>query len=150
MGHLFIAIGALMAAGAVGAGAFAAHGLAERLDARGLELWETAARYLMYAALGLIAVGTLERLWAQRLLVFAGWCLLLGAAIFSGTVFALALGAPRFLGAITPLGGLLMIAAFLIVAWAALDRHLEMAEVTAPAAPLEPDAAAPAARDEIA
>ncbi|HEX2165076.1 MAG TPA: DUF423 domain-containing protein, partial [Thermoanaerobaculia bacterium] len=115
MGHLFIAIGALMAAGAVGAGAFGAHGLAERLDARGLELWETAARYLMYAALGLVAVGTLERLWAQRLLVFAGWCLLVGAAIFSGTVFALALGAPRFLGAITPLGGLLMIAAFLIV-----------------------------------
>lgn len=132
MGHLFIAIGALLAAGAVAAGAFGAHGLADRLDARALELWETAARYLMYAALGLVAIGTLERLWAQRLLVAAGWCLLAGAAIFSGTVFALALGAPRVLGAITPLGGLLMIAAFLILAWAALDRHLEMGEEAVP------------------
>lgn len=130
MGHLFIAIGALLAAGAVAAGAFGAHGLADRLEPRQLELWETAARYLMYSALGLVAVGTLERLWAAKLLVAAGWTLLAGAAIFSGTVFGLALGAPRVLGAVTPIGGLLLIAGFLLLAWAALDRHLEMAEET--------------------
>jgi uncharacterized membrane protein YgdD (TMEM256/DUF423 family) len=144
MGHLFIAIGALFAAGAAGAGAFGAHGLADRLEPRQLELWETAARYLMYSALGLIAVGTLERLWAAKLLVAAGWTLLAGAVIFSGTVFALALGAPRALGAVTPIGGLLLIAGFLLLAWAALDRHLEMAEesgAAAPATAVESDAA---------
>ncbi|HEX6203026.1 MAG TPA: DUF423 domain-containing protein [Thermoanaerobaculia bacterium] len=130
MGHLFIVIGAVLAAASVGAGAFGAHGLADRLDPRSLELWETAARYLMYGAFGVIATGILERLWAQRLLVAAAWCLLAGTLVFSGTVFGLAVGAPRVLGAITPLGGLLLIAGFLLLAWAALDRHLEMGEET--------------------
>lgn len=138
MGHLFIAIGAVLAAASVGAGAFGAHGLAERLDPRSLELWETAARYLMYGALGVIGTGVLERLWASKLLVAAGWCLLAGAVVFSGTVFALAVGAPRFLGAVTPLGGLLLIAGFLLLAWAALDRHLEWEEETPGTAVEEP------------
>jgi uncharacterized membrane protein YgdD (TMEM256/DUF423 family) len=141
MGHLFIVIGAVLAAASVGAGAFGAHGLAERLDPRSLELWETAARYLMYGAFGVIATGILERLWAQKLLVAAAWCLLAGTVVFSGTVFGLAVGAPRFLGAITPLGGLLLIAGFLLLAWAALDRHLEMEEETPAAAVEEPAAA---------
>lgn len=142
MGHLFIAIGALLAAAAVGAGAFGAHGLADRLDPRQLELWETAARYLFYSALGIIATGTLERLWAQKLLVAAGWVLLAGGVIFSGTVFALALGAPRVLGAVTPIGGLLLIAGFLLLAWAALDRHLEVEQEAAEAAAVETRAGA--------
>lgn len=150
MGHLFIAIGAVLAAASVAAGAFGAHGLADRLDPRSLELWETAARYLMYAALGMVATGTLERVWAQRLLVAAGWCLLAGAVVFSGTVFALAIGAPRVLGAITPIGGLLLIAGFLLLAWAALDRHLEMVEEAEapPAAAAEPSAGAASAPGE--
>lgn len=146
MGHLFIAIGAVLAAASVCAGAFGAHGLADRLDPRSLEVWETAARYLMYAALGMIATGTLERLWAQRLLVAAGWTLLAGAVVFSGSLFALAVGAPRGLGAVTPIGGLLLIAGFLFLAWAALDRHLERGEeaeaptVATAAAPATPEA----------
>lgn len=150
MGHLFIVIGAVLAAASVGAGAFGAHGLAERLDPRSLELWETAARYLMYGAFGIMVTGILERLWAQKLLVAAGWCLLAGTVVFSGTVFALAIGAPRILGAITPVGGLLLIAGFLLVAWAALDRHLEWEEekpvaAEAPAAAGEATPGAPAA-----
>lgn len=125
MGHLFIAVGAVYAALAVAAGAFGAHSLASRLDPRSLALWESAARYLMYGGLGLIACGVLERLWATRLLVVAGWSLALGAAVFSGTVFALALGGPRILGAVTPVGGLLLIVGFAAIAWAAVDRHLE-------------------------
>lgn len=147
MGHLFIAIGAVLAAASVGAGAFGAHGLADRLDPRSLEVWETAARYLMYAALGMIATGTLERLWAQRLLVAAGWTLLAGAVVFSGSLFALAVGAPRGLGAVTPIGGLLLIAGFLLLAWAALDRHLEMEEEDeAPTAAAAAPSATPEAR----
>lgn len=116
----WIFIGALLGAVSVIAGAFGAHGLASRLDARGLELWETAFRYLMYGALALALVGLLARQGAVRGVTGAGWCLLAGSLIFSGTVAVLALGGPRWLGAITPIGGTLLIAGFLLFAWAAL------------------------------
>ncbi len=115
-----ILIGALYCAIAVAAGAFGAHGLAARLDERSLELWETASRYLMYSGLGLLAVGLLNLAWQQRILGWAGGSLALGGLIFSGTVFALALGGPRILGAVTPIGGTLLIVGFLLVAWAAV------------------------------
>lgn len=117
-------VGGLLAALAVVAGAFGAHALRGSLDARGLELWETAARYLMYGALGLLAIGLASQRsagaggWAA-----AAWCLAIGTAIFAGTVFALALGGPRLLGAVTPVGGALMIAGFVLFAWAAWRTH---------------------------
>ena len=115
----WIAAGAFLAAVAIAAGAFGAHGLADRLEPRALELWETAARYLIYAAFGLIAVGLAgDRL--GRGAVVAGGSLAAGAVIFSGTMAALALGAPSWLGAITPIGGLLLIAGFLALAWSVL------------------------------
>jgi uncharacterized membrane protein YgdD (TMEM256/DUF423 family) len=116
----WIALGAFGAALAVAAGAFGAHALAGRLDAHALSLWETAARYLMYGALGLLALGLAARPAPPRGLAAAGWCLLAGTLIFSGTVGALALGGPRWLGAVTPIGGLLLIAGFLLFGWAAL------------------------------
>lgn len=116
----WIAVGAVLAALAVTAGAFGAHGLADRLEAGELELWETAARYLMYAALGLLAVGLAAGRVAAAPAGFAGWSLLAGGLLFSGTVAALALGGPRWLGAVTPLGGLLLIVGFLAFAWSAL------------------------------
>jgi uncharacterized membrane protein YgdD (TMEM256/DUF423 family) len=104
------------------AGAFGAHALAARLDARAIALWETAARYLMYSGLGLALLG----LWARQAAAggggverAAGWCFLAGAVVFSGTVFGLALGGPRWLGAVTPLGGTLLILGFLLFAVAA-------------------------------
>ena len=115
----WIATGALCGALAVMAGAFGAHALAERLDPRSLALWETAARYLMYGAFAQLVAGLLART-GCRSVGLAGWCLLLGSAVFSGTVFALALGGPRWLGAVTPIGGLLLIAGFLALGWAAL------------------------------
>ena len=114
------ALGALLAALAVVAGAFGAHAHAARLDAHALALWETAARYLMYGGLGLALLGLLARQGAGRGAGAAGWCLLLGSLVFSGTVAALALGGPRWLGAVTPLGGTLLIAGFLLFAWASL------------------------------
>jgi uncharacterized membrane protein YgdD (TMEM256/DUF423 family) len=116
----WIFLGALLGAVAVIAGAFGAHGLASRLDARSLELWETAARYLIYGAFALLLVGLFGRQGAVRGVTGAGWCLLLGSLIFSGTVAILALGGPRWLGAITPIGGTLLILGFLLFAWAAL------------------------------
>jgi uncharacterized membrane protein YgdD (TMEM256/DUF423 family) len=116
----WIFIGAVCGALSVIAGAFGAHALAARLEPRELQLWETAARYLMYGGVAMVLVGLFGAQGARRGVDGAGWCLLLGSAIFSGTVFGLALGGPRWLGAITPLGGTLLIAGFLIFAWTAL------------------------------
>jgi uncharacterized membrane protein YgdD (TMEM256/DUF423 family) len=116
----FIILGAILAAAAVAAGAFGAHALAARLTPERLATWETAARYHMYHALGLLLVGTLaERLHAP-LAHAAGWLFVAGIAVFGGTVYALALGGPRWLGAITPLGGLAFIAGWLLLAGAAV------------------------------
>lgn len=112
---MWIGIGAGVCALSVLAGAFGAHGLKGRLDAPALELWETAARYFMYSGLGLIAVGLAGQL-MEKPVGAAGWALLAGGAIFSGTVALLALGGPRWLGAVTPIGGLLMIAGFVLLA----------------------------------
>lgn len=118
--RFLICAGALASAAAVAAGAFGAHGLEGRLSPRSLELWETAARYLIYGGLGTVLAG-LAALHAQsRALSWAAAFLLVGAVVFSGTVFALSLGGPRWLGAITPLGGTLMILGFLLFAWGAL------------------------------
>jgi uncharacterized membrane protein YgdD (TMEM256/DUF423 family) len=115
-----IAGGAVCCAVAVMAGAFGAHGLKARLDAESLALWETAARYFMYAALGQLAVGlTALSAGGGRGLDAAAICLLAGSLVFSGTVAAIALGGPRWLGAVTPLGGLSMIVGFVLFAVAA-------------------------------
>ncbi|MEP7009256.1 MAG: DUF423 domain-containing protein [Acidobacteriota bacterium] len=115
----WVSAGAVGAALAVVAGAFGAHALAGRLDAHGLSLWETAARYLMYGSLGLIGLGLIRTGGQSRLYGAAVLALLAGTAVFSASLFALALGGPRILGAITPLGGLGMIAGFLLFALAA-------------------------------
>ena len=114
----WIVLGALYCAAAVAAGAFGAHALEGRLAASALQLWETAARYLMYAGLALLAVGVLADRWGQTL-TGPGAGLAIGGAIFSGTVFALALGGPRWLGAVTPIGGVGLIAGLLWLALAA-------------------------------
>src|SRR4051812_20507198 len=95
----WIAIGAVNAALAVAAGAFAAHGLRERLDAHALEIFETGARYHMYHALAMIFAGVL----AARA---PGWIFQGGIVVFCGSLYALALTDVKMLGAITPIGGI--------------------------------------------
>jgi uncharacterized membrane protein YgdD (TMEM256/DUF423 family) len=94
---------------AVSAGAFGAHGLRDRLDARSLEIFETAARYQMYHALGLFAVAWLA---ANT----AGWLMLAGIVLFSGSLYALALTGVRAFGAVTPIGGACFLAAWVALA----------------------------------
>src|ERR1041385_7109142 len=96
---VWIALGALNAALAVAAGAFAAHALRERIDARSLEVFETGARYQMYHALAMIFAALLA---TQK----AGWIFQAGIVLFSGSLYALALSGVTALGAITPFGGL--------------------------------------------
>jgi uncharacterized membrane protein YgdD (TMEM256/DUF423 family) len=114
------AAAALAAATAVAAGAFGAHALAGRLDARGLELWRTADRYLALAAVGALAMAALAGSILGGRGTLGGWILLAGGALFAATLCGLALGGPRWLGAVTPLGGAAMIAGFVLFALAAL------------------------------
>ncbi|WP_034383267.1 DUF423 domain-containing protein [Deinococcus sp. YIM 77859] len=104
------AAGALLAALGVALGAFGAHALKGRLDPAMLANFETGVRYQMYAALALLVLGTHP---AQRR---APLLLLGGSLIFSGTLYVLALGGARWWGAVTPVGGLLLIAGFVTAA----------------------------------
>jgi len=121
--RLGLVAGGILGALAVAAGAFGAHGLRERLTPDALALWETAARYLMYAGLALVGVGAARRghggVGGRSSAPRAETALLVGAVVFSGTLFALALGAPRWFGAVTPLGGVGLIAGFVLLAWTA-------------------------------
>jgi uncharacterized membrane protein YgdD (TMEM256/DUF423 family) len=118
----WFSLGAALLAIAVAAGAFGAHALRSRLDVASLASWDTAVRYLALGGLGLLATGLAARTRASRAWALAGTCLSTGALVFSGTVAALALGGPRWLGMVTPLGGLLLIVGFLAMALAAARR----------------------------
>lgn len=111
-----VALGAVNAALAVAAGAFGAHGLRERLDARSLEIFETGARYHMYHALAIVLCGVL----ATRGATTAGWLFQAGIVVFSGSLYALSLSGVRVLGAITPLGGLAFLVGWGYLAWTSL------------------------------
>jgi uncharacterized membrane protein YgdD (TMEM256/DUF423 family) len=120
MARTFFVIGALSAFLAVAAGAFGAHALEARLAADRLETFQLAARYQMYHALALLAVGWACTRWPGGATTSAGWLFVAGTVVFCGTVYALGLGGPRWLGAITPLGGLSFLGGWLALAWAAL------------------------------
>ncbi len=114
--------GSLLGGIAVAAGAFGAHGLAARLAETGQAAnWQTACSYCMYHALGLIAAGLVagRRQAPCRLALAAGVCFLFGTLIFSGCLAALALSGIKILGAIVPIGGVLMIAGWALLAAAA-------------------------------
>jgi uncharacterized membrane protein YgdD (TMEM256/DUF423 family) len=108
-----VAVGACLAAVAVGFGAFGAHSLKGRLDAEALGWWETAVTYLLPHAVAVVALG----LAARPRLALGAWLLAAGSTLFAATLFAMALDAPRWLGAVTPLGGTAMIAGWLLLAW---------------------------------
>ncbi len=109
------ASGATLALLAVALGAFGAHALRERLEARDLEIFETAVRYQMYHALALLGVAWLSTRLAGPLTGWAGWLMVAGTVVFSGSLYLLVLTGPRWLGAITPVGGVLLIAGWLLV-----------------------------------
>ncbi len=118
MDRLFAGLGALSAFIAVAAGAFGAHALRARLDPGLLAVFETGARYQMYHALGLLGVAWVVTRWPGHWAVLAGWLFLAGTVLFSGSLYALALSGIRWLGAVTPLGGLAFLAGWLCLALA--------------------------------
>ena len=104
----------------MGTGAFAAHGLKARLAPEALAVFETGARYQMYAALGLLAAAWAAARWSGAATSWGGGLLLAGTVLFSGSLYALALTGVRWLGAVTPLGGVAFIAGWVLLAAAAL------------------------------
>jgi uncharacterized membrane protein YgdD (TMEM256/DUF423 family) len=119
MQRLFFILGALSAALAVGAGAFAAHGLRARLSPDMLAVFEMAARYQMYHALALLAAAWASAQWPGPAAAAAGWLFLAGTLVFSGSLYLLSLTGWRTWGAITPVGGAAFLAGWACLALAA-------------------------------
>ena len=115
MVRLFGVAGALVGGAAVALGAFAAHGLKARLDAAMLQTFETGVRYQLAHALALLAVAWAASLGGGTAARVAGLAFLGGVLFFSCSLYGLALGGPRWLGPVTPIGGVLF-----LVGWAAL------------------------------
>ena len=116
--------GAILMALAVGLGAFGAHGLRDRLDAYSMSVYEKAVFYHFIHALGLLIVSYLPRTGTFSMSAASSVCALLlaGIVIFSGSLYLLAVTGNRWLGAITPIGGLSFIAAWLLLAWYSIRR----------------------------
>jgi uncharacterized membrane protein YgdD (TMEM256/DUF423 family) len=118
---LFLVLGGLAALAAVVLGAFGAHALKDRLPPEMLAAWRTGTEYHFYHALGLIAVGLVAaQLPGSALLKWSGWLMLAGIALFSGSLYLLAATGARWLGAVTPVGGIAFIAAWALFVAAVL------------------------------
>jgi len=112
-------LGALFAFLAVAIGAFGAHGLKAR-SAADLATFETGARYQMYHALALFVAAWAAARWPGPWVNVAGWLFVAGIVVFSGSLYMLVLSGQRWLGAITPIGGLAFLAGWAALAWGML------------------------------
>lgn len=120
MDRLFFVLGSISGGLAVALGAFGAHGLRGRLSADLLSTFETGVRYHIYHALALIAVAYAITRWTSTgLPAVAGWLFLIGTVLFSGSLYLLAFTGQRWLGAVTPLGGVAFIAGWVCLVLAA-------------------------------
>lgn len=120
MEKFFFIAGAVSAFIGVAAGAFGAHGLKARLDSDMMAVFEVGVRYQMYHALALLAAAWAVSRWPGSMANAAGYLFIVGTVLFSGSLYVLSLSGMRWLGAITPLGGLAWLAAWVCLAWAAL------------------------------
>lgn len=128
--------GAAGAAIAVATGAFGAHALRDRLTPDDLATWELAVRYLMFHALALVAIAALPR--ESRRVAAASTLLAIGTALFAGTLFVLVLSGARWLGAVTPIGGTLLIAGWVVLATARVTAS-SARSASAASAPCAPE-----------
>lgn len=121
MTRIFLAIASTLGGISVVLGAFASHALKDRLSESALAIWETGTRYQMYHALALILIALLiSRFPNSTLLTVAGFAFIAGTFIFSGSLYALSLSGIKWLGAVTPLGGIALISGWIcltIAAW---------------------------------
>jgi uncharacterized membrane protein YgdD (TMEM256/DUF423 family) len=116
---LFIILGALNGFIAVALGAFGAHGLEGKIPDKYLETWQTAVQYQMFHAVGLLVLGLLAGKSDSPLINWSGWLMLIGIILFSGSLFVLSVTQIKVLGAITPLGGVSFLVAWVLMIIAA-------------------------------
>jgi uncharacterized membrane protein YgdD (TMEM256/DUF423 family) len=120
MERTFFLIGSLLGSLSVALGAFGAHALRDRIEASLLANYQTGVSYMFYHTLALfIVVLALTRWPGSSQAVWAGWLFLIGIVFFSGSLFVMAFTGMRWLGAITPIGGVAFIAGWLLLAWTA-------------------------------
>lgn len=117
MSQKFGYLGAVLAGLSVAAGAFGAHALKGIISVDMLVVFETAVRYQMYHALALLIVSGMLKHVPERTLRMAGWCFVAGIVLFSGSLYVVALTSTRWIGAITPLGGVAFLAGWIMLAW---------------------------------
>jgi uncharacterized membrane protein YgdD (TMEM256/DUF423 family) len=116
MSNVFIGLGALSAFISVAAGAFGAHGLKQVLDTDMLAVYHTAVDYQFFHSLGLMMIGTLHKLSPRHCHPVSAWIMMAGIIIFSGSLYVLSITGIKWLGMITPIGGVCFLAAWLILA----------------------------------
>ena len=117
MDRFFFAAGSISAFLAVALGAFAAHGLKGKLEPELFNIFEVGARYHIYHALALLAVAWASSRWPGTAITAAGWLFIAGTIIFSGSLYLLSVTGMRWLGAITPIGGLAFLVGWLLLTW---------------------------------
>lgn len=117
-----LALGGLLVGLATLSGAFGAHALQARLSPERLDIYETAVRYQFFHALGLLAMGLAARAIEAPALRWSAVLVVAGIVLFCGSIYALSFGAPRFIGIVTPIGGVALIAGWMVFVVAML-RH---------------------------
>jgi uncharacterized membrane protein YgdD (TMEM256/DUF423 family) len=117
MERFFFISGAIAAFIGVALGAFGAHSLRTKLSPEMLNIFEVGVRYQMYHALGLMAVAWAITRWPEANINAAGWAFIVGIIVFSGSLYLLTLTDVRWLGAITPIGGLAFLVGWAILVW---------------------------------
>jgi uncharacterized membrane protein YgdD (TMEM256/DUF423 family) len=113
----FLTLGSILAGLGVAAGAFGAHALKDILDPPMLQVFETATRYVMYHAFGLCIVSWAIDRYPEQRLEKSGWLFLIGILLFSGSLYVVSLAGIRWVGAVTPIGGLAFMIGWLLLAW---------------------------------
>ncbi|WP_027158961.1 DUF423 domain-containing protein [Methylobacter luteus] len=116
MNSLFLCLGAISAFLGVSMGAFGAHALKTVLSSDMLEVYKTAVSYQMWHALGLIAIAFIPQASESALVHWAGWLMFAGTLLFSGSLYLLTIFNLKWLGMITPIGGVAFLSAWLLIA----------------------------------
>ncbi|MDX2481238.1 MAG: DUF423 domain-containing protein [Desulfuromusa sp.] len=117
MEKIFLILGALSACFGVAAGAFGAHVMKSRLSPEMLSVFEVGIRYQMYHAFALVTVAWVLSRWPSPMITTSGWLFVIGTILFSGSLYLLSVSGVKWLGAITPLGGLAFLAGWIFIAW---------------------------------
>jgi uncharacterized membrane protein YgdD (TMEM256/DUF423 family) len=126
MERVFFILGALSALLGIAAGALGSHALKSRMSVEMLSVFEVGVRYQMYHAFALIAAAWAQAKWPSRLVTAGGWFFVSGTILFCGSLYLLSVSGIRWLGALTPVGGLAFMAGWACLAWAACRAQAKL------------------------